>query len=196
MKTLAVNGVHKSSGYDYSLYDIANALRVLPTELSLFSWAPLLDSSKLDIRNWLSERVIRAVGWLLPVGDFVDDIFTYILDTATRKRCIEALRDELTLTRPDRVIAHSLGSVLVWQALQKPLPGNWLPKRIDFIGSPLWILPFKWWAGGNDRRRGRFYNYAGSRDPVAGFGKAWIKPHIKLDGVSHDLLAYCHRLFI
>ena len=195
-KVLMVHGVHHNTGYDYSHEAMAAALNIRPQNLTLFEWASTLDRSKLDIKQWLGDNIIKALGKFTKWGDFIDDVASYLLDQATRKRCIEALRLEIAGTRPDIIIGHSLGSVLVWECLQRH--EHALPCKPTFIlaGSPLWFSTLRWWLGIRELNTPTRL-YAGWLDPIAGFRPsrfAGIDEIQGLLGVGHDLLAYLKQI--
>lgn len=191
-KIMLIHGVHYGDGFDYPHLKLCEALNLMPFELHLHKWAGLLDSSKLDLHNWLSEKVIRLfckfAGWV----DFADDVVSYLLDKKTRDACLNDLEQELVRVKPRVVVAHSLGSVLVWQLFQKRT--KYTPQKIIFIGSPLWFEPLRWVVGNQWINVPQFVSYSGNLDPVTGFGKAWGRNTRRLFGVTHDLLAYCKKL--
>lgn len=195
-KVLLVHGVHNGTGYDYSHEAMAAALNIPSQNLTRFSWASTLDRSKLDVRQWLGDNLIKALGNFTKWGDFIDDVASYLLDQATRKRCIESLRLEIAATRPDVIIGHSLGSVLVWECLQKH--EHDLPCKPTFIiaGSPLWFGSLRWWL--NIRELNTTTRlYAGWLDPIAGFRTSRFTGIDEVQGlfnVGHDLLAYLKNI--
>lgn len=195
-KVLLVHGVHNGSGYDYTHEELAKALNIPDHSLTRFKWAVTLDRSKLDVRQWLGDNMIKAMGKLAKWGDYTDDVASYLLDSATRKRCIEELRLEIAATRPDVIIGHSLGSVLVWQCLQQH--EETLPCKPWFYlaGSPLWFKPLRSWLGVKPLLA-YTTQYTGWLDPVAGFKPIrfdGIDKAESLFGVGHDLLGYLKRI--
>lgn len=181
-KVLLVHGVHNGNGYDYSREAMAKALEIKPEELILFEWAHLLDNSALDVRRLGLKLALNWAKW----GDFADDVISYLLDSATRKRCIRNLQETVKALEPDVVIAHSLGSVLACQALPTA-------PRLIMVGSPLWFSPLRWLLKLDDG----LYSYSldrvtisGKLDPITGFGKAFGYGTFKKPWIGHDLLGY------
>jgi len=192
-KVLLVHGVHSGNGYDHDKTVMAEALGVEPKELILFKWAQLLDQSALDLRRLGLKLALGWARW----GDFVDDIVSYLLDSATRKRCIRNLQETVRALEPDVVIAHSLGSVLACQAL-RGLPNT---PRLVMVGSPLWFRPLRWLLKLDDGLPDRGPNQmviSGKLDPVSGFGKSFGAGHLEQPWVGHDLLGYLNhcKLFL
>ena len=192
-KVLLVHGVHSGNGYDHDKAVMAEALGVEPEELILFKWAHLLDQSALDLRRLGLKLALGWARW----GDFIDDVISYLLDSATRKRCIMELQEAIKTLKPDVIIAHSLGSVLASQALC----GLPTAPKVIVIGSPLWFSPLRWLLKLNEGLSAFSVDrvvVSGVLDPVSGFGKTFGYGRFEKPWLNHDLLGYLNycKLFL
>ena len=191
----------------------ATLLGVPEQALSLHDWSKRLDTSWLDgkkRRRFFKWNPMRKLLNLDVWGDRVDDVLAYFLDKRLRTAAIAELRSRLsTLPTGTILVAHSLGSVLLWQALQTPIIGDDGKQRVFkviLLGSPIAMrgVRFLLWLDGVKHTPHAQLDvtndpYAvilsGGKDPIAARGRRWCKewPEPDLPLLGHDLFAYLKR---
>ncbi|GII77318.1 hypothetical protein Sru01_23000 [Sphaerisporangium rufum] len=99
-----------------------------PAKLVLAGWMRQAGAAGAFAGEGLTGLVHRAAEWLLPLlgpravdfaEDFCPEVAAYLAsaDAAARVRSREAVAEVIRRNRPDVVIAHSLGSVVAYEAL-------------------------------------------------------------------------------
>jgi len=182
-----IHGVHHENGYDVQKDVILTLIGKSHEAVFLYRWAKELDTSALHVLNWIPNFIFKEFEDSYRVLDFIDDIFSYVLDIPIRHQIINNYREHLINTKPDVIIAHSLGSAVAWAALSKPIKG-YTPKCLILVGSPLWLWPLRLLSG-DEPKIPKIVNLIGELDPVANYGKEW-----KSTRTEHILIEATHKL--
>ena len=207
MTVVLIHGVGK--GFSEETDELSKAvyaklLGIPEGELELYDWAKTLDASWLDgtkRRRFFRWNPLRKVLKLDYWGDNIDDVLAYFLDKGTRTKAIDQLRDRLrgvddATPRVVTVVAHSLGSVLLWQTLHQ-LPSYRF--NVVLLGSPLAmkLVRAKVWLDGcrKEPPANKAVILSGRRDPVAAWGRRWCNGWNEPDlpYLNHDLLPYLEQ---
>lgn len=99
----------------------ASAAMEVQAERVLVAWA-----RNLGVGEHVTEALKSFTGWLLDRLDgrsaafaklFAPEVAAYLTDQARREKCRQAVAEVIRRNRPKVVIAHSLGSVVAYEAL-------------------------------------------------------------------------------
>jgi hypothetical protein len=136
---LVVHGV--GSGFKKKTYksDISKLLNVSDDRVRLFDYSAYLDTIK-----WPRYVLLPVTMWAKhnAFSDQVGDVTAWIGSGGAREKIVSTLLSTILHERPKYIIAHSLGSVITYQALLKDLKFKGAP-QLDYnpifigLGSPL-----------------------------------------------------------
>lgn len=95
----------------------------------IVAWARLLGAPDATAQGWVTSPAAAAISWVaehcgldhalarILATTFFREVHTYFTDTDRRDAARTAVADAIISTRPRIVLAHSLGSVLAYEAL-------------------------------------------------------------------------------
>lgn len=194
--TVVIHGIGRDAAFAQADIDFyAKRLHISPDRLLLFDYGAALDAPSA-FRGVLEKLLWRAV--YNDIGDKVADIATYFASPSGGEivaTFANTLLGLLLQERPITVVAHSLGTVVAWQACQllhqiesmhgqQPLA----PLNLILMGSPMAMRLVRFRVGPAKITGHVAQNLAGVYDPVCLFGAQW--PH----GGGHKLLKQGHSL--
>lgn len=193
MDTMLIHGI--GEGFKpHTRQTLAEALGKAVADVHLHEYEDLLSES------WAT-RILHPPSWLRWArmwDERLEDIVAYFLDFAVKERCINRLAYVLKITQPDHIIAHSLGSVVLFQAMHElyrthKQPFD-IPPRVTIIGSPMayWIVRFLMGKDARELPESELTVVSGILDPIAKHGRHWNHggEHLAAPGLGHDILTY------
>lgn len=201
---LLIHGV--GSGFSNTLtpHDISKVLKVNPGRIRLFDYAKYLDSIV-----WPRYALFPITMWAKKnkFADEIGDVTAWIGSGGAREKIASAFLKTVLHERVKHIIAHSLGSVIAYQALLKDdrfvgVPNlDYKPTYIG-LGSPLHLWTFRK-LGGFSGDHNTYINedsifIQGKKDSITKWGKNPWKfldnnvnnLNVFTPNVDHDLMGY------
>lgn len=190
---LLIHGIGDDKSFsvsDWSAY--AKVLNIAPERLLLYDYGRDLDRPG-PVRYALEKLFFWSTR--AGIGDKLADLTGYFgskNDKAIAERfAFYIQRYALARPEPITIIAHSLGTVVTWQALKLLDYRGYQPPRVVFLGSPLAMRTVRFRAGWEAPQMHLVANIAGRLDPVCLFGKRWSHGGKHFAPVlGHDLTLY------
>jgi len=190
---LLIHGVGSGFKNDTKVKNILDTDR----EVLLYDYSCVLESSKWQYL--FPEFLIKRLSIIQQYEDYTEDVFSYFLDPTIRQRAVTNLYQHLQDMKNGSVtiIAHSLGSVLVWDLLQnKKFNTKELPiDNIIFTGSPLY-LNIVWFLSTRKKVPFHITSIKGGQDPICFYGKRTRPFDIEVFGesIKHEPHGYLAHL--
>lgn len=201
---LIIHGVGNGFNNIVSVEDISKVLKVSPERIKLFDYAKYLDSIL-----WPRYTLFPITMWAKKnrFADQVGDVTAWIGSGGAREKLASTFLKTILHEKPKYIIAHSLGSVIAYQALLKDDRFTGTPS-LDYnpiyigLGSPLHLWTLRQ-LGGFSREHNTHLSensifIQGKNDPVAKWGKnpwKFLDNNVNNLGVftpdlDHDLIGY------
>ncbi len=201
---LIIHGVGCGFKNKLTAEQVSKVLKVAPERIKMFDYAKYLDSvvwprfTLFPVTMWASKNQF---------ADQVGDVVAWIGSGGAREKLASTFLKTILHEKPKYIVAHSLGSVIAYQALLKDNGFEGAPS-LDYsptyvgLGSPLHLWTLRQLAGFSGDHNTHISENSifiqGKKDPVAKWGKnpwKFLDNNVNNLGVftpdvDHDLMGY------
>jgi hypothetical protein len=205
---LIVHGVGEGFSTEVTVDAISKVLKIDHNRIRLFDYAKYLDSI-----IWPRYTLFPITMWAKKnkFADQVGDVTAWVGSGGARERIVSNLLKTILYEKPKYIVAHSLGSVIGYQALLKCNDFKGVPE-LDYnpiyvgLGSPLHLWTLRQLSGLNNEHNTHISENSvfiqGKKDPIAKWGKnpwKFLDNNVNNLGVltpniDHDLIGYLNYI--